>query len=191
MLPSKTIRPSLQKRNGCFTAQVYIARFLTSFQLQYTERPTVNKVTAAGIAAVARLTEEHRVRGVYGPLIELFQCSEAVATAVEVTAGGSLFHVVVQSDDVASQLIELMHQVLNPLPRETLVRPVLIFCLQEGTSARVTFMPLNRLQVEDVTLPEADNARPLLAQLKYSAMFQDAMKHVRTNQIALYHHTTI
>lgn len=71
----------------------------------------VNKVTAAGISAVARLTEEHRVRGVYGPLIELFQCSEALATAVEVTAGGSLFHVVVQSDDVASQLIELMHQV--------------------------------------------------------------------------------
>lgn len=71
----------------------------------------MNKVTAAGIAAVSRLTEEHRVRGVYGPLIELFQCSEALATAVEVTAGGSLFHVVVQSDDVASQLIELMHQV--------------------------------------------------------------------------------
>lgn len=76
---------------------------------------TVNKVTAAGIASISRLAEEHRVRGVYGPLIELVQCPEAMSTAVEVTAGGSLFHVVVASDDVASQLIELMHQVRSLL----------------------------------------------------------------------------
>lgn len=119
---------------------------------------TVNKVTAAGIASISRLAEEHRVRGVYGPLIELFQCPEAMSTAVEVTAGGSLFHVVVASDDVASQLIELMHQ--------------------EGSSARVTFMPLNRIRTEDTHMPSTEEARPLLAQLTYNPMFLPAMKLV-------------
>jgi structural maintenance of chromosome 3 (chondroitin sulfate proteoglycan 6) len=144
----------------------------------------VNKVTAAGIASISRLAEEHRVRGVYGPLIELFQCPEAMSTAVEVTAGGSLFHVVVASDDVASQLIELMHQVLSLLASScTYSTRLTMYCssssVQEGSSARVTFMPLNRIRTEDTHMPSTEEARPLLAQLTYNPMFLPAMKLVR------------
>jgi structural maintenance of chromosome 3 (chondroitin sulfate proteoglycan 6) len=153
---------------------------------------TVNKVTAAGIASITRLAEEHRVRGVYGPLIELFQCPEAMATSVEVTAGGSLFHVVVASDDVASQLIELMHQVRTSSPLTTLHHHMTLTSahrcafFQEGSTARVTFMPLNRIRTDDTPMPSTDDARPLLNQLTYNPMFQPAMKLVRNRSAQYY-----
>ncbi len=43
---------------------------------------------------------ERGLRGVYGPLIELFECPEQLSTAVEVTAGSALFNVVVANDEV-------------------------------------------------------------------------------------------
>ncbi len=122
------------------------------------------------------------MRGVYGPLIELVQCPEAMSTAVEVTAGGSLFHVVVASDDVASQLIELMHQVRRLLTSSWTCSTRLTVCsssVQEGSSARVTFMPLNRIRTDDTPMPSTEEARPLLAQLTFNPMFLPAMKLVR------------
>ncbi|KAI3876650.1 hypothetical protein MKX03_027672, partial [Papaver bracteatum] len=49
-----------------------------------------------GLNSVRRLHKDHKIPGVYGPIIELFECEDKFFTAVDVTAGNSLFHVVVR-----------------------------------------------------------------------------------------------
>jgi len=90
----------------------------------------------------------------YGPVIENFDCEKQVRplvlltewkelkgfalqvyTAVEVTAGNRLFHHIVDSDKVGTQILKEMNR--QKLPGE------------------VTFMPLNRLNVKDINYPES------------------------------------
>ena len=55
----------------------------------------------AGIKAIQQLLLEKRIspKGIFGPLIELFTVNDdKYTTAVEVTAGGSLSHVVVDNE---------------------------------------------------------------------------------------------
>lgn len=54
-----------------------------------------------GLLGLERVVAEHSTQGVHGRLIDLIDCAPQLATAVEVTAGNSLFHVVVENDDVA------------------------------------------------------------------------------------------
>ena len=65
-------------------------------------------------------------RGVFGPLVELFSCIEQMNAAVEVTAGNQLFNVVVDTDGTSTTIIKY---------------------LNSSKGGRVTFMPLNRIQV--------------------------------------------
>lgn len=60
----------------------------------------------------------------YGLVIENFKCEQSIYTAVEVTAGNRLFHHIVESDKVGTQILKEMNK--HKLPGE------------------VTFMPLNR-----------------------------------------------
>ncbi|CAB4408989.1 unnamed protein product [Rhizophagus irregularis] len=55
-------------------------------------------------------------------------------TAVEVTAGQSLFHVVVDTDDTATKVLDVLNR---------------------EQSGRVTFMPLNRLRTKTLEYPES------------------------------------
>lgn len=98
---------------------------------------TMDKNTANGLKAVRRIAEELELDGYYGPLYELFSVSDAYRTAAEVTAGNSLFHIVVDTDETASKVLDAM------------VR---------RRAGRVTFMPLNRLRVNPVTYPQTDDA---------------------------------
>ncbi|ORZ00307.1 RecF/RecN/SMC [Syncephalastrum racemosum] len=68
----------------------------------------VDRATSSGLAAVSRAVRDHQVQGVYGPLYELFDIDERFRTAVEVAAGASLFHVVVDTDETATRLLEIM-----------------------------------------------------------------------------------
>ena len=75
------------------------------------------------------MVTEHRFgacRGVYGPFIELFKCMDQMNAAVEVTAGNQLFQVVVDTDETATIIVQHLNRTKG---------------------GRVTFMPLNRLQV--------------------------------------------
>jgi chromosome segregation ATPase len=65
---------------------------------------------------------------VHGPVIDLFECSDKLYTAVEVTAGNQLFNVVVDTDATASRLYALLSQ---------------------HKAGRVTCLPINRLNVRD------------------------------------------
>lgn len=78
-------------------------------------------------------------RAYYGPVIENFSCEQAIYTAVEVTAGNRLFHHIVESDVVGTKILKEMNK--QNLPGE------------------VTFMPLNRLQVKDMTYPNDNVSR--------------------------------
>ena len=113
----------------------------------------------------------------YGPLYRLFEVTDVkFNTAVELTAGNrwnsskcslshpplltsfsSLFHVVVDTDQTASKVLEVM--------------------LRERTG-RVTFMPLNRLKPKNPVPPSADDAIPLLEKLRYDPAHAKAFEQV-------------
>eukprot|EP01104_Vermistella_antarctica_P010638 TRINITY_DN2847_c1_g2_i3.p1 TRINITY_DN2847_c1_g2~~TRINITY_DN2847_c1_g2_i3.p1 ORF type:complete len:870 (-),score=309.49 TRINITY_DN2847_c1_g2_i3:51-2660(-) len=121
-------------------------------------KSTVNKITASGNRAVRDIARRLNLSGVYGPLIELFECDPQLFTAVEVTAGNSLFHVVVDTDDTATVLLETLNQ---------------------EKSGRVTFMPLNRLKPHIPPPPEeGDLAMPLIDQLRFKPLFKKALQQV-------------
>ncbi|KAJ1556061.1 Structural maintenance of chromosomes protein 3 [Cladochytrium tenue] len=96
--------------------------------------------TSSAIQAIKRIASKMNLRGVYGPLYELFEVDDRYKTAVEVIGGASLFHVVVDTDDTASLLLEQLNR---------------------DRSGRVTFMPLNRLRPKETTYPAANDAVPM------------------------------
>jgi structural maintenance of chromosome 3 (chondroitin sulfate proteoglycan 6) len=69
----------------------------------------------------------------------------------------SLFHVVVEDDDISTKIIQL-------LTREK--------------GGRVTFIPLNRVKAPDVNCPQSSDFVPLLKKLKYRADHRRAFEQV-------------
>nr|CAD59411.1 SMC3 protein [Oryza sativa] len=110
-----------------------------------------------GLNSVSRIIRDHGITGVFGPVLELVDCEEKFFTAVEVTAGNSLFHVVVENDDISTRIIQV-------LTREK--------------GGRVTFIPLNRVKVPDVSCPQSPDFVPLLKKLKYRADHRRAFEQV-------------
>eukprot|EP00002_Diphylleia_rotans_P011245 TRINITY_DN2225_c0_g1_i2.p1 TRINITY_DN2225_c0_g1~~TRINITY_DN2225_c0_g1_i2.p1 ORF type:complete len:1043 (-),score=292.85 TRINITY_DN2225_c0_g1_i2:408-3536(-) len=122
---------------------------------------TTGQVTSKGVSAIKRLAQMHRIPGVFGPLIELIDLSDEkfakFFTAIEVTAGNSLFDIVVDTDETASRLLELLNQ---------------------ERSGRVTFLPLNRLKVKAPELPSSSDAFPLIKRIKFDALFLPAFHQI-------------
>lgn len=113
--------------------------------------------TSRGIAAVRRIKRQYNLEGVYGTLAELFEVNERYRTAVEVTAGQSLFHYVVDTDETATKVLEI---------------------LQKERSGRVTFMPLNRLKPRQVNMPKASDTIPMIEKLQFDPKYEKAFQHV-------------
>lgn len=112
-------------------------------EIQNAERTlysAMDKNTAAGLRAVDRIVRQHNIQGVHGPLYSLFTVNDAYRQAAEVAAGASLFHIVVESDQVATHVLEIM---------------------QRERAGRVTFVPLNRLNIKPVQYPESSEVQPL------------------------------
>lgn len=78
-------------------------------------------------------SEADIVHSYYGPVIDNFKCEKSLYTAVEVTAGNRLFHHVIESDKVGTQILKEMNR--QKLP------------------GVVSFMPLNRLIVRNIDYP--------------------------------------
>ncbi|KIJ60275.1 hypothetical protein HYDPIDRAFT_43407 [Hydnomerulius pinastri MD-312] len=120
----------------------------------------MDKDTGSGLRAVDRIAERYGLEGVYGPLYRLFEIPDPTfSTAIELTAGNSLFHVVVDTDETASKVLDIM--------------------LKEKTG-RVTFMPLNRLKPKPPTssAPPAQDALPLIDKIRFDAAHQKAFQQV-------------
>ncbi|RAL13835.1 chromosome segregation protein SMC [Aspergillus homomorphus CBS 101889] len=113
--------------------------------------------TSRGIAAVRRIKRQYNLEGVYGTLAELFEVSDRYRTSVEVTAGQSLFHYVVDTDETATKVLEI---------------------LQQEKAGRVTFMPLNRLRTRPVNMPRASDTIPMIEKLQFDAKYEKAFNHV-------------
>jgi len=113
--------------------------------------------TSRGIAAVRRIKRQLNLDGVYGALAELIEVNERYRTAVEVTAGNSLFHYVVDSDETATKVLEV---------------------LQRDKLGRVTFMPLNRLKPKAGNIPNSADAMPMLEKIRYDNRYEKALQQV-------------
>lgn len=112
---------------------------------------TMDRAQAKGLESVREIAEKLNLQSsVYGPLVDLFSVSEKYKTAVEVVAGNSLFHVVVDTDETA---LTLMKE------------------LARTKAGRVTFMPINRIHVPPISFPdqEAHEFIPLIKKLKHNA----------------------
>ncbi|EQC33662.1 hypothetical protein SDRG_08766 [Saprolegnia diclina VS20] len=109
-----------------------------------------------GLEAVKGWKESQRFRGIHGPLIELVEpVDDRFCVALDEAAGGAYFHVVVDSDDVATRLM-----------RE----------LEKHNLGRVTFLPLNRLKVSEPSTFEAnDDAVLLFDKLRYPSEIKKAV----------------
>ncbi|KAI7823212.1 chromosome segregation protein sudA [Gamsiella multidivaricata] len=118
---------------------------------------SMDKSTSAGLAAVGRIVKALNLDGVYGPLYELFDVEDQYDVAVNMTAGSSLFHVVVDTETTATRVLEI---------------------LNKEKAGRVTFMPLNRLNPSPSTYPEANDAIPMITKLKFDPKFTKAFEQV-------------
>lgn len=112
--------------------------------------------TSRGLEAVRRIKQQHNLDGCYGTLAELIDVPQH-HTAVEVTAGNSLFHYVVDNDDTATKVMEILNR---------------------ERAGRITFMPLNRLKPKTANFPNAQDARPLMSLIKYDQRYEKAVQQV-------------
>ncbi|WVZ20171.1 hypothetical protein V8G54_007493 [Vigna mungo] len=110
-----------------------------------------------GLNSVRKICREYNISGVHGPIIELLNCDEKFFTAVEVTAGNSLFHVVVENDDKSTQIIRHLNS-------------------QKG--GRVTFIPLNRVKAPRITYPQSSDVIPLLKKLNFKHDYTPAFSQM-------------
>ncbi|KIY47680.1 structural maintenance of chromosome protein 3 [Fistulina hepatica ATCC 64428] len=123
----------------------------------------MDKDTGTGLRAVDNISKRYNLAGVYGPLYRqvsstsfdvfhlVFMIRQLMSTMT------SLFHVVVDNDDTASRVLEVM--------------------LQEKTG-RVTFMPLNRLHPKNPEPPIGDDIIPLLEKIEYAPEHEKAFQQV-------------
>ncbi|EPQ26730.1 uncharacterized protein PFL1_05709 [Pseudozyma flocculosa PF-1] len=118
----------------------------------------MDKATAQGLQAVERIAKqlglEDRVKG---PIHQLFTVDDIYKTAVEVTAGASLFHVVVDNDDTVGKILDVMNR---------------------EKSGRVTFMPLNRLKPKNVDFAQTKDAVLMLSRLDFEPALAPAFQQI-------------
>jgi structural maintenance of chromosome 3 (chondroitin sulfate proteoglycan 6) len=125
--------------------------------------------TSRGLASVRRIKRQYQVDGVFGTLAELIEVPDRYRTAVEVAAGNSLFHVVVDSDETASKVLDV---------------------LNKEKSGRVTFMPLNRLKPKIPAYPQAQDAIPLISKITFDPKYEKAVQQVLGRSIVCPNLTT-
>ncbi|KAF2868239.1 RecF/RecN/SMC [Massariosphaeria phaeospora] len=129
-------------------------------QLRQQERTLSNMLdhnTSRGLETLRRIKKQHHLDGVYGTIAELLEVAQGYETATEVSAGGSLFHVVCDNEATSTKVVELLNK-------------------EKG--GRLTCIPLNRVKTKQIQLPNSSDAQPLLKKLKYNAEYDPAMRHI-------------
>ena len=148
-------RKTMWRKEAQYDSEVHAAQD----QLRKAERQLAHMMdrdTSRGLEAVQRIKQQHNLTGCYGTLAELITVNQH-HTAIEVVAGASLFHYVVDNDDTATKVMER---------------------LTKERAGRVTFMPLNRLKPKTANFPQAQDARPLMSLIQYDPMYEKAVQQV-------------
>lgn len=117
----------------------------------------MDRDTSRGLASIRRIKAQGQLQGLHGTLAELFDVSDKFKTAVEVTAGASLFHYVVDTEETAAKAVEQLYK---------------------EKAGRITFMPLNKLQQKPSNIPKANDAIEMVTKLNYDEKFDRALRHV-------------
>ncbi|OMH84915.1 Chromosome segregation protein sudA [Zancudomyces culisetae] len=122
----------------------------------------VNRSLGQGLQELDQMVAELGLGDkVYGRLYELFEVDQDYQQACEAVAGGSLFHVVVEDDQVAAQLIQE---------------------LQRRKAGRLTFMPLNVLRTKGSSqaryMQQTQDAIAMVDLVKYEQRVEPAMMQV-------------
>ena len=133
-----------------------------SRRAMYDVRKSMPRATSQGLDALRQIVVGERLTvGVqyFGLVMENFELTDdKYSTAVETAAQNSLFHVIVDTDATAARLMKR---------------------LEDGKLGRVTFLPLNQLNVETVRYPESTDVAPLLEQcITFDPAVRRAMEHV-------------
>ena len=118
---------------------------------------TMDQNTSRGLMAVRRIQRQYNLEGVFGTIAELMEVNERYRRAVEVTAGNSLFHYVVDNDDTATKVIEI---------------------LQKERAGRITFIPLNRVKARTGNVPKANDAVPMMEKIKFDPKYEKAFQQI-------------
>jgi structural maintenance of chromosome 3 (chondroitin sulfate proteoglycan 6) len=114
--------------------------------------------TAKGLETVRRLKQQHDLSGAYGTIAELLEVPEMYRTAVEQTAGNSLFHYIVDDEKTATFLVNALYE-------------------QRG--GRVTFVPLSQLrQTRRPAFPQAKDAVPIIEKIRFDPAYSKAFEQV-------------
>lgn len=159
-------------RNDLWRQETQLQQTLTSHKDELSKadqalRSMAGKPILNGRDSVRKVLEMFLERGgdfakiaksYYGPVIENFNCDKTIYTAVEVTAGNRLFHHIVESDRVGTQILKEMNK--QKLPGE------------------VTFMPLNRLQFKMHDYPDNNDSIPMISKLKYEEKYDKALRYI-------------
>ena len=125
---------------------------------EQTLNSTLNKGTSVGLKILKTILAEHKIKGVRGPLIDLIKCEDAFSKCAETVAANRLFQIVVDNDDVVSEILKKM---------------------KIHKQGRLTFMPLKRLSKETFDYPESsDHVVPLISQLKFEPIYKEAVNQV-------------
>ena len=118
----------------------------------------MDQSTSRGLQNVRRLVKEKNIQGAHGTLGELFEFNEKYKTAIEVTAGTSLFNYVVDDETISTRLSEE---------------------LSKNKLGRVTFVPLAQIRVrQPPNVPKASDAVHLITKLKYDPKLEKAFQQV-------------
>ncbi|CAI4573414.1 ALI_HP2_G0024010.mRNA.1.CDS.1 [Saccharomyces cerevisiae] len=125
---------------------------------------TMSRSLANGIINVKEITEKLKIspESVFGTLGELIKVNDKYKTCAEVIGGNSLFHIVVDTEETATLIMNELYRMKG---------------------GRVTFIPLNRLSLDsDVKFPSNTTTQiqftPLIKKIKYEPRFEKAVKHV-------------
>ena len=118
---------------------------------------TMDKATSRGLAAMRDIKRQHNLEGCFGTLAELMDVDERFRKAVEITAGNSLFHYVVDNDRTATKAIEI---------------------LQSRRLGRLTFIPLNRVRPNTGNVPKANDSIPMLEKINFDPTYEKAFQQV-------------
>lgn len=114
---------------------------------------------STGLNSLKRIIETKKLENkVFGPLIDLFEVQDDYITSIEVTAGLSLFHIVVDTDETASKILDEINR-------------------EKG--GRITILPLNRIKVKEQNYPKTTTAQPITEILEYDhSRFDKAFQQV-------------
>jgi len=125
-------------------------------------RKLIPRATACGLDALSSIVQEEGIlvnQQYFGLVLDNFEVSDPkFQTAIEVAANNALFHVIVDSDTTAARLMKR---------------------LEQDRLGRVTFLPLNQLNIDHLNYPDSSDVVPIVEKcIHYDVQVHRAMQHV-------------